>query len=98
MIGRDIVAISVPDRLAARLIEKARPQHDVVAVGAQRVSRARAIGGKIAEEAVELDIVKRAVPKDDRHIPVAARPRLLQRDHWRTEVICEPSPRPPPGA
>ena len=98
MIGEDIVAVSAPNRLAAGVAEKADPEHDVVAISAQRVARTRAIGGEIAKEAIELAIIDRAVSENDRHVAIATRACLLERDHWRTKVICKPSPRPPPGA
>ena len=98
MIGDDIVAISAPNRLATGIAEEADPEHDVIAISPQRVARARAIGGEIPKEAIELAVVDRAVSENDRHVAIATRACLLERDHWRAKVICKPSPRPPPGA
>ncbi len=81
MIGRNVITISTPDRLAARLIKKPRPDHDVIAIGAQCVARTGAIGRQVAKKTVQRGVVEGAVFENDGNVTIAARTSLLQRDH-----------------
>jgi hypothetical protein len=55
--GRNIGQISIPDGFALRLFEEPRPNHDVVAVSAQRMWRTQAIERQIEEKTIEIGIV-----------------------------------------
>ena len=70
--GIDVGALGLPDVLAARIGEKAQPDDDIVAAGAQRVTRARAAERQVEEETVEIGIVERAVAQDHGHVRVEA--------------------------
>ena len=82
MIGTDIIGIGLPNRLATGRSEKANPDQDIIAMGAQRVSRTRTVQRQIEEVALKVEIIDRTITQDYRDVGVQAirQPALLNYD------------------
>ena len=63
MIGVDIVAGRSPHGLAAG-IEKAKPDYDIIGIGAKRVPRADARQRQVEKEAIQIGIIERVAAQD----------------------------------
>src|SRR3546814_13952313 len=60
-----------PHGLAAG-IEKAKPDYDIIGIGAKRVPRADARQRQVEKEAIQIGIIERIVPQDQRHMRIEA--------------------------
>lgn len=97
MIGVDIVAGRSPHGLAAG-IEKAKPDNDIIGIGAKRVPRADARQRQVEKEAIQIGIIERVAAQDQRHMRIEA-PGLAalanSNDRHRREAL---PPAPQPGS
>src|SRR3546814_7892943 len=71
MIAVDIVAGRPPYRLATG-VEKAKPHHDIIGVGAKRMTRADPRQRQIEKEAIQIGIIERIAALDQRHMRIEA--------------------------
>ena len=96
MIGINVVAGRSPHGLAVG-IEKAKPDYDIIGVGAKRVPRADARQRQIEKEAIQITIVQRGAAQDQRHVGVEAfsLAALANSDYRHQRKTL---PRPPPGS
>src|SRR3546814_17857256 len=69
MIAVDIVAGRPPYRLATG-VAKAKPHHDIIGVGAKRLTRADPRQRQIAKEAIQIGIIASIAASDQRHISI----------------------------
>ena len=97
MIGVDIVAGRSPHGLAAG-IEKAKPDYDIIGIGAKRVPRSNTRQRQVEKEAIQIGIIERIVPQDQRHMRIEALGLAAlanSNDRHRRETL---PPDPPPGS
>jgi hypothetical protein len=67
---RDVAALSFPDALAAGLLKKANPDHDVVAIGPKGMSGSDAVQRQIEEKTIKIAIIDPAIEKDHRNMMI----------------------------
>nr|QEG98065.1 hypothetical protein AgrTiT37_00102 [Agrobacterium tumefaciens] len=82
MEGFDISAGGFPDRLVTNLGEEAQPNHDVIAVGAQRMTGTNSVERQVEKEAINVGVIQFTPSQNTRHIgiePVGG-PPLFERD------------------
>ncbi len=77
-----VAPIGFPDCFVAGISKETQPNGDVIAVGAQGMSRAHSIKGQIEEEAIDIGVVERTASQDPRHMGIEAirNPPLLDRN------------------
>ena len=59
-----VITFGFPDTLAARLLKKANPDHDVVAIGPKGMPGPHAVQRQIEEKTIEIAVIDSAIAKD----------------------------------
>ncbi|KKK96218.1 hypothetical protein LCGC14_2664970, partial [marine sediment metagenome] len=72
MKGDDIVVGHRPDRSRASLFQKPKPDNNVVTDCTQRVPGARTVQRKFQKKTIKVGVIKRAIGKDRRNVPIKA--------------------------
>ena len=72
MEGFDISARSFPDSLVADFGQEAQPNHDVVALGAKRMTGANSVERQVEKEAINVGVAKFTASHNTWHIGIEA--------------------------
>src|SRR5437879_398436 len=89
MIGRDIFAIGLPDRLASPpLGEESDPHQKITGIRPETVRRTHAHGGAGTKKAVEIEVVTAAFIQNEWHA-VAQSSCRRHTDHLRRKLVSD---------